>query len=339
MKYSILSFMEYRKIQKTGGSTYIVSLPKDWVIENDLKEGDTLNIEKISTGVLEISSGQGEIKSEKEVGIQISNNDDENHFIRKLIAIYLSGYAIIKISGKDVIDKKMRTTIEKFSTMVIGMEIIEEGKDYVILQDLSSSMDLPMTRLLARMYLMTESMIVDTAGILKNMNLDIAEDIVKRDTQVDRIYWLISKQFYMIMKYPEYRRLLDVDPVHGSNIKSIAKSLERISDHAENIVSIILNMESMLLDGAEKEYIESLFTHVINMLKTCYRSYTKKDVALANEVIDTAEYLYMKNNDFIHNIEKRADKNLGAVALITESVIRIGMYSADIAEIAINDNY
>ena len=34
--------MEFRKIQFTGRSSYIISLPKKWIVENNLKQGDVV---------------------------------------------------------------------------------------------------------------------------------------------------------------------------------------------------------------------------------------------------------------------------------------------------------
>ena len=36
---------ELRKLKVTGGSTIIVSLPKEWVKSNDLKKGDVVSLE------------------------------------------------------------------------------------------------------------------------------------------------------------------------------------------------------------------------------------------------------------------------------------------------------
>ena len=34
--------MEGRKLQLTGGSTYVVSLPKPWIVATGLRAGDTV---------------------------------------------------------------------------------------------------------------------------------------------------------------------------------------------------------------------------------------------------------------------------------------------------------
>ena len=51
---------EFRKLQVTGGSTMIVSLPKSWVRGNQLGKGDIVSIEELATGDLRISPMQGE---------------------------------------------------------------------------------------------------------------------------------------------------------------------------------------------------------------------------------------------------------------------------------------
>ena len=45
----------YRKLQVTGGSTFIVSLPKEWVRTNKLAQGDPVGIETMQSGQIQIS--------------------------------------------------------------------------------------------------------------------------------------------------------------------------------------------------------------------------------------------------------------------------------------------
>ena len=45
---------QLRKIQFTGKSSYIVSLPKGWIIEQGLKQGDQVNVSRQGSSVLEI---------------------------------------------------------------------------------------------------------------------------------------------------------------------------------------------------------------------------------------------------------------------------------------------
>ncbi|HEX54596.1 MAG TPA: AbrB/MazE/SpoVT family DNA-binding domain-containing protein, partial [Candidatus Altiarchaeales archaeon] len=39
--------MEYRKLQITGKSTFVISIPKEWIKRNNLRKGDILQIEEV----------------------------------------------------------------------------------------------------------------------------------------------------------------------------------------------------------------------------------------------------------------------------------------------------
>ena len=41
------SKVEFRKLQVTGGSTYIVSLPKTWIKANNLNPSDIVSVEQL----------------------------------------------------------------------------------------------------------------------------------------------------------------------------------------------------------------------------------------------------------------------------------------------------
>src|SRR5437016_3796918 len=44
--------MEIRKVQKVSTGTFIVSLPKDWVVRNHVRQGTVLSIEESTAGHL-----------------------------------------------------------------------------------------------------------------------------------------------------------------------------------------------------------------------------------------------------------------------------------------------
>src|SRR5438445_409388 len=52
--------MEGRKLQLTGGSTYVVSLPKPWISATGLKPGDTVFLESMPDGSISVLPRAGE---------------------------------------------------------------------------------------------------------------------------------------------------------------------------------------------------------------------------------------------------------------------------------------
>ena len=80
---------QIRKIQFTGKSSYIVSLPKDWIKDQGLKQGDQVTVGRNGSNTLEVkpvnfSKSSGDESS----NLTISPEDEKSAIVRKLIALY-----------------------------------------------------------------------------------------------------------------------------------------------------------------------------------------------------------------------------------------------------------
>ena len=79
---------DFRKLQLTGGSTMIVSLPKTWVRGNRLDKGDVVSIEELASGDLRISPMQGK---DAKTCVSIDCCSLTVGLVDLLIGAYLSG--------------------------------------------------------------------------------------------------------------------------------------------------------------------------------------------------------------------------------------------------------
>ena len=52
--------MDTRKVQRTGKSTFIVSLPKNWAIKNGISAGSIIYIHQGDNGALTLSTDRSE---------------------------------------------------------------------------------------------------------------------------------------------------------------------------------------------------------------------------------------------------------------------------------------
>ena len=84
-----MSEEETRKIQFTGKSTYIVSLPKKWVGDLGLKKGDQILVQRKGTSSLQIVPYNTRTKRESEIAtLEIDPEEQPSSVERKLIALY-----------------------------------------------------------------------------------------------------------------------------------------------------------------------------------------------------------------------------------------------------------
>ena len=119
---------EQRKLQVTGGSTFILSLPKDWAIRNELKRGSSMVVREEDDGSLSIAPSKF-VKKEKqdEAFIKASLNDNPDAVMRTAISAYLDGFNILHIraQGQQVLSSKLRNHLKNFARQyLVGTEIV-----------------------------------------------------------------------------------------------------------------------------------------------------------------------------------------------------------------------
>ena len=229
--------LEIRRIQKTGASTMTISLPKDWIKSNSIKPGDSLAIRVMADGTISIDPKMDRAKTESRKVIWVEADESKEHLTRKLIGAYLAGYNIIEVRSKDRLDLELKHAVKEISRMVIGPEVIEETSNTIVMHDLSDPVELPQEKCVRRMHLIVGSMHKDAIMALRESDSALAKDVIDRDADVDRLYWMAVKQYNMILKDRKLSEKIGVDIFEGMNLMLVARGIERIGDHAEKIAN------------------------------------------------------------------------------------------------------
>src|SRR5207249_6618818 len=144
----------------TGGASYTVSLPKDWVEEQGLKVGDVVAVLPRSDSSLTLVP-HGKIPANQGKGAEAvlapSKDQDREQILRTVVAQYLAGYDVIRIRFHTASRPDLRVYLrEAARRMFVGSEIIEESRDELIVQCLSTYGDLPVPKVISRMSLRSE---------------------------------------------------------------------------------------------------------------------------------------------------------------------------------------
>jgi phosphate uptake regulator len=328
--------METRKLQKTGGSTYIVSLPKHWVVASKLKEGDTVSMSIDSTGLLTLDPSLGTRRPSSKVEIWVDEKEEEQHFLRKLIGLYISGHDEIMVRGRMRIPPEIRKVVRDFARKVIGSEIVEESGSLITIQDVADHSHLDMRKILKRMHLMSRSMHTDAMEALLESNEALAEEVLTRDDEVDRLYWFVSKQQSMILRDPAVARKMNMGVSEATFYLSAAKALERIADHAARIAHSARSLSSERLNERLLKDMKEYGDTVHSTLDRSVESLLNADLRKANEVADESEELRKNGEKLIEHVMAQKVKSAVPLSRVVESLERTALYSVDIAEIAIN---
>jgi phosphate uptake regulator len=337
-----LNQVELRKLQMTGGASYTVSLPKDWVKEQGLKVGDVVAVMPRADSSLtlvpheKIPAGQNK---GAEVTVAPQKDQDKEQVLRTILAQYLAGYDVIKVRFPPSAKPDLRTYLrEAARRMFVGSEIIEESNDELIVQCLSSYGDLPAPKVISRMSLIAKLMLRDAVESLKGRDPAMAEEIVRRDEEIDRFYLFIIRQLTMaVLNRSLILEIGLADPRDCLVYRVVSKSLERIADHATSIAKMSAGIENPLPPKLIDE-ISKASDITISVLEDALKSLAKSDGTIANGAIVSAKRVEREAENVMDKLFsfKLTQKTIVAVRLALESLKRISEYSEDVAEMAIN---
>lgn len=327
--------METRKVYVSGGSTYVISLPKKWVKKSNLKAGDSLVVTEqgssllIETSIIEKESQVKEIK--------ISQVTSSEALQRIIIALYLVGYDTIRIK----LDRKdhlpYRENVRNILDYLIGVEIVEDTGDAMTLEIMVDYRRMSTMQMLQRMFSINRSMLLDTGKALKTMDIGLAKDVIVREKEIDRLYFLVVRQLKSAVEHQQIAEKLGIESQRDClGYRIVVKVLERIADHIENIAKSYIQLFDIQKETQLEEYIALTNSIVVTFERSVQALFTRNH--------ETAEIVFHE----LKNIEKsRSDISKGLFKIekiqsailqktMLDSLGRIASYSGDIAEVAIN---
>jgi phosphate uptake regulator len=329
--------MEGRKLQLAGKSTYLVSLPKRWVIHAGLKAGDTLFVETESDGSVSVRPHAGEKLANRRMVFQERGEEARDHLLRKLIGAYTSGFGLIEISFTPDRAPFVRRVAREFCRLVIGPEVIEEGRNLLLIQDLSDPSELSSEKCLRRMHLTVRAMLEDAVTALETENETLAHDVALRSQDVSRLFWMISKQYHLAHSLPQPPGdRASSAAIHAHRL--IAKLIERIGDHARRIAATYdaLTASGKSLDPKVAKDIEEARVSAVALLDQAFTALVTRDIDAANQAIDGRDEHQKLIDSLSHRVATKRGEELLALGTIVDSLGRTAGYAVEIAEQAID---
>ena len=325
--------METRKVQVTGGSTYTVSIPKAWANDNDVSAGSTVEFYPEDDSLFMIPAGNDE---HTEGTLDITNLEG-TRLIRAVTTMYVSGFDIIVLkSGR--ITNGQRRSIRKATQSLVGLEVLEETKGEIVIRDLLDSSELSIHNAVTRMRLIASSMLEDALLALRELDRDLAADVIQRDDDVDRLWMVVSRIFRATLRTPKATEELGLPREVCFDYHSSARQLERIGDHATKIAHLTRNIEQEVPDKVLAA-IDTLHSEVVTVIDggmdALFTDDSDEATRLANDVrerVREVDTIARGIDELLRELDPARAQLLG---LIVDSVSRSADYGGNIAETAL----
>jgi len=332
---------EMRKIQFTGKSSYIVSLPKEWIMELGLKQGDQVTIVRQGTSTLQITPSKRHTKViETEDATFEINPDDENAVIvRKLVSLYFLGFKTINVKPRSGRLKPSQRFAVKDAVkrVLMGTEIIADSTDGITIQVLINLFELSIDGAFKRMLLIAKSMQNDALLALEEANFDLANEVINSDDEVDRFSFYIIRQLKIAIQNEHMLKDMGFENARSClGYRVIVKNIERVGDHAVGIAKDLLEFKKPVRKSVMVE-IREMSNFSLSVLDEACLSLFKKDFIQAEIAIQKSAEITRYEKKVLESIKSlKDDEEVYRVRRMVENMRRISEYASDIAEIVMN---
>ena len=327
---------DVRRLQLTGGATYTLSLPKPWVSANNLASRDSIRIDWRSSGELMLSPLEDSEERRTEITINLGGLP-KGALYDHLMGAYISGVQEILIKGKVPLKRKTRNEIRRFLRSTRGFEIGEEDDYSTRLISLLNTGELPLSASLNRMYLLLSSLVRDVVEALQGADSELISDHDEREREVDGLQYLIERQVGSMLSSSQIVKSLGISRKQGVEYANLARSLERMMDHADQIAKLTMDSSSIPKLSIQKMplsalpiWLDSIKTLMINL-----RQRDTHQIEDARNSLKRAQLELEKHEESLWSGKRKAAPLLFEDRL-SESIRRLCAYARDFGEILLN---
>ncbi|MCL1978905.1 MAG: phosphate uptake regulator PhoU [Methanomassiliicoccaceae archaeon] len=327
--------MDTRRIQVTQGESYMITLPKEWAESMGLKKNDSVNVEVQSDGDLLVSPVK-KTEAPKDIKkINVNNIKNENFLFRQLLGAYISGHNMIEVFSDQPLTNPVVGVVNSFTQTSIGMEIMEEDNFRILIKDLMDHTEIRPGKSVERMGILVRKMIEDVFESAINNDVSYITDMEKRDVEVDRVHWLVSRQNNIYKKDPWLCKRIGSNLCELTNHIAVSRILERIGDHtvllSRNLTTLIGEKRAEAVDKG----IKDIGKEILTLYNESVNGWLKVNMNIAEGCIEDGEKIVKKVEKTFKNVA--VDINTASSAsLISGSAKRIAEYCIDISELTIN---
>jgi len=323
-------------VQLTGGSTYIISLPKEWVKQLGIKPGDEVEIAVQGDMKLLLYPKKEERQPLQEVSIGCEGLSPEM-VVREFIAHYMAGYSLVRFFCPKIRGEDREFVKDQVRRRLLGAEVVEEDAETVQVQFLVGSHELSLGKAIVRASTLSQLMYRDSLKALMEGDSELARDIMERDDEVDRFYFYVVRQLSLSTSSPDILEEDNYTPSQVIQLYVIAKSIERVSDHAVRVAEQVPDARESKPEP-RKEVVE-MGERSLETYKQAISSFRNHKRELAHTVVSSSslsmERDFRKVSEGVIS-SNQSTKSTVALLLVLNSVRRVHRYSIDIAESVID---
>ena len=330
--------MESRKLQKVGYSTLSISIPSNWVKEMNLKRGDTVFLVPEKDGSLKLFPSKL-LKPQEGIEEYICNADlcdDPKMLERIIVGSYILGRDLFSIISSERMRSEHIEEVREIMSKLIGLGIVEETSDRIVLQCSVDPRKFHLDMLLRRLSIISLTIVEEAIQALVDSDSSLAKDAIDRENEADKMYLLAMRLLISAQRRREIAEEIGLtDPLQILYFGLILRYLELIADYAEETARRIIEILQKYTDKLPKWVIgrlSNLNDLVRDFVSNSVDCYFIGDLKMANSLLEMQAFVELERDKLMRELPE-----IPHLRLILWNITRIADNGKGIALIAINN--
>jgi phosphate uptake regulator len=226
-----------RRLQKIG-SSILISLPSQWIKNNNLKKGSIVPMDVNRDNSISIFPSEDASEKVKEVVIPYSPASMDS-LVNQVYGAYLLGYDVIQIRTSNTpVSFEDSDRIKRAMRKLVGLEILEEDRFHISSQFLLDPKTLDAEKILRRMSSLIAGMFREMTDAIKSKENSLEGVVAGRDDEVDRQYFLLVRLIRSAMMDQKLTAKLNLSNIDILDYRITANHLESAGDYIVDLASM-----------------------------------------------------------------------------------------------------
>jgi phosphate uptake regulator len=229
--------METRKIQKVGGSTFTVSVPKQWASEFGIEAGSEVFLSTHIDGTLVVQGSRDGGSVLERAVLEVADPTPET-IHRILEAAYDAGFETVELRADAPFGADQHRAVTAVTRRLVGMEVLATTEDRIAVRTLLDAGEVSVPQSVGQSKFVALSMHRTASAALVGETSCVPDRLFDRDDEVDRLFQMVARHFNRSLVELGEIDDLGVDRWELFAYRETARQLERVADHAVDVVRI-----------------------------------------------------------------------------------------------------
>ncbi len=280
-----------RRVQKVGGSSLSVTLPKNWIEEINLKPGDILTFKEMSGGKLELSKEtQVGVPPDEQKTVHIDMEGEEPHMLTRLIVgSYIAGHDNVIIRSREPFTDAQKEEASEAVRRVLGLSLVEQSANTMEFQNFIDPIKYRLDHILSRVIGVMNAEIEGCRKGLADNSKESVESVFALEDEVDSFYLLMIRQLLLSTDNYRLAKGLGIEShKFQMGYRLVIKDLEMIGDLIYNVSRELWSLidTGLKLPDSVTRVVDDMLAKLNRFVLSSYEAFREQSLQEVNSVIN-----------------------------------------------------